>query len=168
MAYHDEDDIRAVAHTARITEFADADKDGVADADVLAAAIAASDARVFSALAGRYPSLVPSAVTPGTVNQGVRYCAAVFSVWHLASHQFRAKFSKTYNEWKDWLDSVRDGLNLLGTVGTAALVESTTRTRLRTYRERGPIGLIDEPPPGTTNDPTENTFFQATPEENEP
>ena len=168
MAYHDEDDIRAVAHTARITEFADADKDGVADSDVVAAAIAASDARVFSALAGRYPSLVPSALTPATVNQAVRFCAAAFSVWQLAAHQFRNKFKTAYEEWKAWLEDVQEGRKLLGDVSTAALVDSTTRTRLRTYRERGPIGLIDEPPPGTTSDPTENTFFQATPEENEP
>ena len=99
MAYLTPDDLTAQIPAAQLVELADDDGDGVADAAVLAAAIAAAEATLDGYLQTRYP--LPLATVPPVLVRLARDLAA----WELWSRRDTPDLEKrpVYFRWKDAL-----------------------------------------------------------------
>lgn len=86
-----------------IVDLADRDRDGVADAGVVDAAIAQADQIIDSYLGSRFT--VPLLKVPGLV--GV--CADAIARYQLAPEQVTEKIKEDYTRALKWLGEIRDG-----------------------------------------------------------
>lgn len=127
MAYLTPDDLTAQIPAAQLVELADDDGDGVADAGVVAAAIAAAEATVDGYLQTRYP--LPLAAVPEVVKRLARDLAA----WELWSRRDTPDLEKrpVYYRYKDalrFLEKLAQGEVRLGAEPPPAEAAGGVRT----------------------------------------